>query len=339
MKNRRRWLIWAVVTSAAVVVLVWVSTGSRRRAAETAEQEPIVSPVTVSHTPGGLVVVELSAAEQAKAGLETETLKASTRPAELTAYGAILDPAPLITLNAQINSARAALKASQAEFERTNILHTRGQNLSLKDLQTAESKFRADEAQFDQLNQQLADEWGQNIGTMMPDKRGQLLSALVRRTLALVRVSVPPGQSLSTRPSEARIAVLGFENEPLTTRRVSLAPSVDPTLQGQSFLLEVEAQRFPLRPGVAVTSQLEVPAPPQTGVVLPESAVVRTEDRTWVYVQSAPMRFERRPAALTQSTLRGWFVTIGLSTGDRVVVTGAQALLSRELQSQVQAED
>jgi hypothetical protein len=51
------------------------------------------------------------------------------------------------------------------------------------------------------------------------------------------------------------------------------------------------------------------------------------------------MQFERRQLVVTSTAARGRFVTAGFAAGDRIVVTGAQALLSEELKSQIQVKD
>jgi hypothetical protein len=56
-------------------------------------------------------------------------------------------------------------------------------------------------------------------------------------------------------------------------------------------------------------------------------------------VQIAPAQFERRQLMATSTAARGHFVTSGFAAGDRVVVAGAQALLSEELKSQIQVKD
>jgi hypothetical protein len=56
-------------------------------------------------------------------------------------------------------------------------------------------------------------------------------------------------------------------------------------------------------------------------------------------VQIAPTQFERRQLVVTSPAARGWFVTTGFTAGDRIVVAGAQALLSEELKSQIQVKD
>jgi hypothetical protein len=138
---------------------------------------------------------------------------------------------------------------------------------------------------------------------------------------------------------QARVAALGFDNNPLVTHSIWLAPTVDSHLQGQSFLLIIQAQGFPLRPGTAITAQLESPGTAKPVVVVPEAAVVWTGDRAWAYVQIAPVQFERRQLMVTSTAARGHFVTSGFAAGDRVVVAGAQALLSEELKSQIQVKD
>jgi hypothetical protein len=340
MTSRQKWVAAAVAVLAALVIFVWLFVGGRKDESEGDEAEQVASaPPKISHSSGGEVVVELSRDEQARIGLETERVNAVTQSQEATAYGVVLDPAPLAALDAELVSTRAAVAASRAEYERARLLHSEQQNVSLKDFETARAKFQADQAQLNLQYQRLADEWGVQFSAMAPAERASLVDALTKRVAGIIRLSLPPGQSLSQEPTEARIAVLGYEAYRLVSRSIWSAPTADPHLQGRGFLLEVEAQGFPLRPGTAVTGHLESPGTAKPGVVVPEAAVVRTGDRAWAYVQIAPTQFERRQLEATVPAVRGWFVTSGFAAGDHVVVTGAQALLSEELKSQIQVKD
>ena len=325
---------------AVLVIFVWFFGGRSREEGEEDDAEQVVSaPPKISRSSSGEVVVELSRDGQARIGLETERVSAVTEPQAATAYGVVLDPAPLAALDAELASTHAAVAASRAEYQRTRLLHSEQQNVSLKDFEIAQAKFQADQAQLNLLNHRLADEWGVKISDMAPAERASLIDALTKRLAGIIRLSLPLGQSLSQEPRDARIAVLGYEAQPLVTRTIWSAPTADPHLQGQGFLLRVEAQGFPLRPGTAVTGHLESPGTAKPGVVVPEAAVVRTGDRAWAYVQIAATHFERRQLEVTMPAARGLFVTSGFAAGDQVVVTGAQALLSEELKSQIQVKD
>jgi hypothetical protein len=331
MKQRRGWIAWAVIAAAAVVILGSLLADAHRKASDEDDEEISSTPPTVQRGPGGEMVVRLTAAEQAKAGLETQALRPMSRSPEVAAYGVILDPAPLIALNSELASVSASLSTSRAEYERAKLLHAHGQNVSLKSVQAAESKFRADQAQFNQFNQQLANKWGRAMAHLKPARRNEIVARLARRAIAIARVSLPTGQTLVAKPRDARVVVLGYEKHPLTTPLVSFAPSVDPSLQGESFLLELDASKFPLVPGAAVTAYLRSAAPPEEGVILPRSAVVRFNNAAWVYVRLDANDFARREVSLTVPLAHGWFLPDSLSPGTRVVVTGAQTLLSDEL--------
>jgi hypothetical protein len=340
MTSRQKWIAAAVAVLAVLVTLVWLFGGGGKDKGEGDGEEQVTSaPLKISHSGSGEAVVELSRDEQARIGLEPETLTAVTQSADATAYGVVLDPAPLAALDAEVTSTRAVVAASRAEYERARLLHSEQQNVSLKDFETAGAKVQVDQAQLRLLNQRLADEWGAKISAMTPAERARLIDALTMRIEGTIRLSLPPSQSLSQEPPEAWIAVLGYETHPLVTRSIWSAPTADPHLQGQGFLLRVEAQGLALRPGTAVTGHLQLPGTAKPGVVVPEAAVVRTGDRAWAYVQIAPTQFERRQLEVTMHAARGWFVTSRFAGGDHVVVTGAQALLSEELKSQIQVKD
>ncbi len=76
-----------------------------------------------------------------------------------------------------------------------------------------------------------------------------------------------------------------------------------------------------------------------SGVIVPDSAVVWLQGKTWTYVQEGPDRFVRREISLKQRTGEGWLVTKNYSVGDLVVVEGAQLLLSEEFRSQIRISD
>lgn len=202
---------------AILVILVWIFGGTGSDEGDEGEKVTSAQP-KISHGSGGKVVVELSRDEQARIGLETEMVNAVTQSQKATAYGVVLDAAPLATLDAELASTRAAVAASLAEYERTQLLHSEQQNVSLKDFETARAKFQADQAQLNLLNRRLADEWGVKISAMSLAERAGLIDALTKRAAGIIRLSLPPGQSLSQEQTEARIAVLGYETQPLVTR-------------------------------------------------------------------------------------------------------------------------
>ncbi len=335
--NRSRLIALGVAALAVIVVLVWLFGAGNRDEGDEEDQVTAATP-SLSHSANGDVIVTLSREQQAHIGIKTEVLAPITRVREVTAYGVILDPAPLAALDAQLVAARATLDASQAEYARAKLLHSEKQNISLKDFQTAQARFQSDWAQFNLLGQRLADEWGGAVAAMAPAARAELVNALIKRAAAIVRVAVPAGESLANLPAQGETTVLG-DSRPLAAQSIWYAPTVDPNLQGQGFMLRVEAQGFPLRPGAAVTARLESSAASERGVVVPSAAVVRTGDAAFAYVQIAPTRFERRAIPIRAPVGKGWFVSGGFAAGDRVVVTGAQALLSEEFKSQIQVQD
>jgi hypothetical protein len=117
------------------------------------------------------------------------------------------------------------------------------------------------------------------------------------------------------------------------------APTISPQMQGQTFLLLIGAQDFPIRPGTALSARLPTSGKSEQGVMVPRTAVVRFDGKEWVYREFAGDHFVRRELVPVQLTAEGYFVTDNLAPGTRVVVTGAQTLLSEELKAEIQPED
>ena len=123
-----------------------------------------------------------------------------------------------------------------------------------------------------------------------------------------------------------------------------------------------ERQASECFPGMSVTVSLPVGSLVD-GVVVPESAVIWHEGKSWVYVRDTPAgpgaleklpdrtettrgqpltlvdRFVRREISTDTPVAGGWFVAKAVSAGTPVVTTGAQMLLSEEFRSQIPSEE
>ena len=70
-------------------------------------------------------------------------------------------------------------------------------------------------------------------------------------------------------------------------------------------------------------------------MIVPNSAIVRSEGKTWVYVTTSPETFVRKELISVEDANSGSSVE-GLSSKDQVVTEGAQLLLSEEMKSVIQ---
>jgi hypothetical protein len=332
---RRRTLAVSIVAAAALVVVGKLSLAS----ADADEEKPIVSAAArVSRDAAGHVEIAIAPGAQKVIGLTVETLRPVVQTIEVPAYGFVLDPLPLSKLSSDLLSAQAALDASDAQYRRAKQLYAEQKNVSLRDLQIAQTAYLTDKVRFQTLQQQLRDGWGAEIAQKDARARGELVSALISRREALARVTAPIGEQLDGSPRGADVYVLGHEQQPLTARAIHEAPTVDPRMQGQSFLLLISADMFPIRPGTAVSARLAT-SDKAKGVMVSRSAVVRYAGAEWVYREAKSDVFTRLEIFPAQLTGAGYFVTQGLRPGTRIVVTGAQTLLSEEMKSAIQPSD
>jgi hypothetical protein len=199
-------------------------------------------------------------------------------------------------------------------------------------VEAAAAAWRADEAELRAAEAALAAQlgagrqrWGATIGGWIAGGTAEL-EALLHQKERLLQITFPPGFPLSSPPTTGTVRT--GDGPGVAARFVSPAPRTDPRIQGASFLYAAPAAPA-LLPGASVVALLPV-GPLSSGVVVPEAAVVWWQGRAWVYVEAGPGRYVRREVATEVPVTGGWFVTGGLSAGERIVVRGAQMLLSEE---------
>ncbi|MDR3408614.1 MAG: hypothetical protein P4L68_08955 [Methylovirgula sp.] len=294
----------------------------------------------------GVPTLTLTTEEQENAGIIAARLEPAPPKDDIHGFATVLDPAGLVDLSnqyrdaeAQVAVARARLAASQAVYQRAQILHKDQQNVSTAQLQSAESTYDVDtdtlaavQTHATAVIANARQAWGEAIATALA-RGDSAIADLIERRAFLVRVTLPPGAIITTPPATAS-ALYGPSDVRLTY--VSLATTTDPKLQGMSYLYRTPAQS--LLPGLTLDVALPAKSA-QRGSIVPDSAVVWLEGRAWIYIRTQPTIFIRQQIDLSRSAPRNGYIVGGLAPDARVVIHGTQMLLSEEFRASVPVED
>ena len=347
-KDGLRTVVIAIALAGLAALLIWAFLAGRKELAQEQERErPIKPPMRVS-VQDGEAVVTLDKATQSKAGIVVAPLQPVEHREQLSAYGTVLQTQGLVDLyrsyseaKAQVEQTRARLEASQKEYERLKALRD-NQNISAKVFQAAEATWRSDEAGARSAREALSaseaaarDQWGPVLLRWLVDDAPEF-NRLIHSQDILIQLTLPYGARLSVPPENARVQV--GEGKPISVRLVSQSSRTDPRIQGRSFFYVAPGAGGVLLPGMNVHAYLPAGATLK-GVTVPASAVVWWQGKAWVYVQKDAAQFARREITTDAPVTDGWFVARGLSAGSKLVVTGAQLLLSEEFRAQVQISD
>ena len=189
---------------------------------------------------------------------------------------------------------------------------------------------------LDTAKAQLVTAWGGVIAGR--SDLADFVQSLSKLDTVLVRLDLPSGEALRETPGDARLIVPG-QTQPVQAGYVDRAPSADPQSQGDGFLFIATNHSTRLAPGLSLTGFISLAAEPLQGLIVPDNAVVRLEERTWVYTRIGSTNFARCEITADNPVAAGLFVTNGVAPGDRVVVTGAQTLLSEERKNEIKAGD
>jgi len=301
---------------------------------KSAGDKPADAPEKADRQPG----VKVDAETQARIGLKLETPAPMQWQPEMKAYGRVLDPAPLMDLLTDLGRAEMTFDSSHQELERAKELK-KDNNISERAFQEAEAAYDQNSAAVGASQSKIQLAWGRRIAEMtgpmvvppgMPRTWDKFLQNYPNSEV-LIRVDLPAGERLENWAQTARLVSLAEKIAPVSADYFDALPAMDPQTQQQGILFAADKSTNQLTPGEAVTAYLKTPGVPVEGVVVPAAAVVRHQGKGWIYVQTEANRFERTEIPLDRLTDNGWFVSEILSATNRIVVSGAQTVLSAEL--------
>ena len=290
---------------------------------------------------GSPAVVRLESAALKAAQLRIEALARSRRAPQIAAYGIVLDPSQIAAASAEIAAARNKLVMDEAKESlaaaaaaRTEMLYRARENVALADLQKAQSQLaviKADKAtaraSLAETKARIRAAWGPALAAAIASNSAPL-PALEVGSKRLVLVSLPLGAGFSDPPPTATASAP--DGTRITLAFVNRSPRTEKRIAGQSsFYLMDRMNSAPI--GTPLEVSLDTAAP-ESGVVVPASAVVWNNGRAFVYRRIGGAAFAAVPISTAIPSAGGYFVPEGvLAPGTKVVTDGAALILSTAL--------
>ncbi len=285
------------------------------------------------------------------AGLEFDTPETMSVTPEFKAYAMVLDPVPLVNAKATYQNLQAEIKILETDlFERNRILKRaealhRSKSLSTRELERhrADRNLKASELQASttRLENMLLDirtRWGGELARILFDEDAQsLFQQMSNHETALVQVSLPRGKSLFGSGQKVYISDSNRRDSAREARYLDRAGRIDNELHGESYYYLFDSARFP--PGSRLFAWVQESADSQTGLLIPDAAVVWYASEPWVYLRHGDHLFVRMPLADATRVEQGWLVQTGITADDRIVIRGGQTLMSEEFKWAIPDED
>lgn len=230
----------------------------------------------------------------------------------------------VVTLDAEalaksgIVAARPALSSGKSERRMAGTVLDSGELVELC-RRYAAARERAP-ALLPALEESARVRWGEDMSRALFSS-ASVCAELAPGHGALIEVTQRPSDEQALPPT---LRLERPEGITAPAQRLSLVEKAHSPVQVHAFFL-VPSASAELVPGETVTLHYAA-APRHPGPRVPDSAVVWLDGKPWIYVEESGGRFVRRELDAQ-----------GVTPGERVVVSGAQMLLSQELRSQIHA--
>lgn len=304
----------------------------------------------VSATPRfirGINAVQLTPEQVTAAGLVSRPLEAAVREAEVTSFGKVLDIQPLLDLRSRLRAAmadtevaEAALRLAEKNRNRIQALY-QADIIASRELSQVEAQWQSDRTRAeaarrhgDEIRREALNLWGQSLAHLALEGEAGLLESLATHHRVLLQITLPTGVNPAAKGVTIHVARDFIRDKAVLAELVSAAPRTDELVQGETWFFHAPAEH--LRAGMRVNAWASAGVRRQ-GAALPLPAVVWHAGRPWVYREDGDGHYTRLP--IDPDALANRFIGASLPPGTRVVVTGAQTLLSEEFKGQIPDED
>lgn len=300
----------------------------------------------------GITIITISSATQSQSDISTSILKPSSYQANISTYGSVLSIVTLIELRTRYLAAKADVEVlrtnlahNKAEYTRLKALNLDDKNVADKVVAAAMANIKADEVKMaavessaKNITDSMRQQWGDTLTQHAINKTNSvLMQNLISSKEVLVQTTLPFSAAEPADKSSIMIAPTAAPSHTIKANYISRAPLSNTTIQGKTYFYT--AKTTELRAGMQVNALTAISNKTESGVIIPNNAIVWYSGKPWVYQKTDDDKFSRLPINTDIEVENGWFYQGQLKANDQVVTSGAQLLLSEEFKSQITNEN
>jgi cobalt-zinc-cadmium efflux system membrane fusion protein len=158
-------------------------------------------------------------------------------------------------------------------------------------------------------------------GNMINDPTQPMMTLADLSTIWVTALVAEKDMAAASKDEDADVVLAAYPDQILHGKVLFVADIVEPDSRRNKIRIAFANSDYRLKPNMFATVTLLGPA--QTRIVVPSSALLMNNDRTSVFVATAPWTFERRSVDPQLEEGPSVAIRSGLQAGDQVVVKGA----------------
>jgi cobalt-zinc-cadmium efflux system membrane fusion protein len=157
-------------------------------------------------------------------------------------------------------------------------------------------------------------------GNMINDPTQPMMSIADLSTVWVTALVPEKDVAAVAKNQDAEVMLVAYPGRVLRGKVLFVSAVIEPDSRRNKIRIAFDNQDYALKPNMFATVTLTGPA--RTEVVLPSSALMMNNDRTSVFVATAPWTFERRNVETTLDEGSSVAIRSGVAAGEQVVVKG-----------------
>jgi hypothetical protein len=282
--------------------------------------------------------VALDADDVKSLGIETSPAQTATFQKSVKGYGVVTSLDAIAQTDAEYMTASAAAAQSGAAAARARALGSGDEAaVSREVVEAAASKAAADQAALALAHRKADAAFGIHAPWQNAAERAAIMARLASGKTVLVHVTFPIGSLGRATPASITITRLGNDAQSWTGHQVWEAPA-DPAFPGRGFFLLLDGADLAQNERVIAAVPVGMT---ESGIAVPQSALLMGEGESSVYVENANNHFLRTRIDTSKPTANGYFLApgSGIKAGDKIVTRGAGLILSHEINPSSDAGD